>query len=538
MFPTSAFVSELKNTLDRDLLAFLPELILCSTIVAMLVLRLFSSLHRLHLGYFALLASVSALAVAVAQWQGNPHFDPGTGNRLRIFTGLLVFDPFAIYVRIFVLAFLSFILWLTLLTGIPDHDDSADFATLLLGSTLGMMMMVSANHLLMVFIAIEMASVPSYALAGFLKGRKKGSEAGLKYVVYGASASGVMLYGISLLAGRFGTGFLPDLAFGYQAVLRQNGMDAVLIMGTLFIVIGLCFKLAAVPFHFWCPDVFEGAAAEVAAFLSVASKGAALALTARFLMIIVGPTPGEVTVLFGATVGVLLAVIAAVTASLGNLAALGQTNLKRLLAYSTIAHAGYMLMALVTLSAAGASAVLFYLVAYLLMNLGAFAVVAFLRNMTGSEELSHFSGMIHRAPVLVVALAIFLLSLLGLPPLVGFAAKFQVFVLLFDTAQQYSNSFPLLAYMFYSLLVLAGLNTVVSAVYYLKILRVMILDAPPEHGRLRDLSRPGAAVFSCLLATLVITAGVLWNPLTTASERACLQFHVRSIVDGSSATEK
>ena len=524
MFPSSAIVDRLQADLGRDLVAFLPELILCAAIVGMLLIRLFSSLQRVHVGYVAMLASGAAFLVALAQWRGDSAFDPGVGHPF-LFTGLLAYDPFAIYVRLFLLAFLTLTLWLTLLTGIPDRDDAADFTTLLLGSTLGMMLMASANHLLTVFLAVEMASVPSYALAGFLKGKKQGSEAALKYVVYGASASGVMLYGISLLAGKFGTGYLPDLALGYRAMLTSgNGLDAVLIAGTLFVFVGLAFKLAAVPFHFWCPDVFEGAAAEVAAFLSVASKGAALALTARFLLNLAGPAGSQTVLLLEVPFGLMLAVIAALTATLGNLAALGQTNLKRLLAYSTIAHAGYMLMALVTLSATGASAVLFYLVAYSLMNLGAFACVAFLRNANGSEDLADFAGVIHRSPFLVAAFALFLLSLLGIPPLVGFAAKFQVFAVLFDMGQIYGDQLPLVGYALDGLLVVAAVNTVVSAAYYLKILRVMILDAPPPGEPIPQRNSIGATAFLTLLAGSVIAAGVLWNPLTKAANRAVEPF--------------
>ncbi len=519
MFPTSAFINQLQADLGRDLTAFAPELILCGAIVLLLLLRLFDALSRRHFGYLAVAAAASALVVAICQWQGCSQCDPGADQKLQIFTGILVYDRFGIFVRMFLLAFVTLVLVLGLLTGIPDRDDAADFSTLLLGSTLGMMMMATANHLLMVFIAIEMASVPSYALAGFLKGRKQGSEAALKYVVYGASASGIMLYGISLLAGRFGTGYLPDLAIGYQAVVLSSGLDAVLVAGTLLFVVGLGFKLAAVPFHFWCPDVFEGAAAEVAAFLSVASKGAALALTARVLINLAGPPANEPFMLLRNSLGVLLAVIAAITATIGNLAALGQTNLKRLLAYSTIAHAGYMLMALAPLSTAGAGAVLFYLAAYFLMNLGAFACVAFLRNLTGSEDLSSMSGMIYRSPLLVVTFALFLLSLLGLPPLAGFAAKFQVFALLFDSGRQVATNFPSLQYVYFGLLIVAGLNTVVSAGYYLKVLRVMVLDAPPENEP-PLVNGAAPVVYLSALASLVVLAFALWNPLNDASRRA------------------
>src|SRR5581483_11253678 len=228
-----------------------------------------------------------------------------------------------------------------------------------------------------VFIAIEMASLPSYALAGFLKGRRQSSEAALKYVVYGGGAAGIMLYGISLLAGKFGTGYLPDVSAALVASFSEGApFDPVVVLGTLFLLIGIGFKLAAVPFHFWCPDVFEGASAEVAGFLSVASKAAALALLARLTLFFAGldPVAGADPAVRGLPyLAVIryftpaLAFFAALTATFGNLAAYLQTNLKRLLAYSTIAHAGYMMMALCTMSRAGVEAMLFYLAAYLFM---------------------------------------------------------------------------------------------------------------------------------------------------------------------------
>jgi NADH-quinone oxidoreductase subunit N len=396
-----------------------------------------------------------------------------------------------------------------------------------------MAIMAAASHLLMIFIGIEMASLPSYALAGYLKGRRQSSEAALKYVVYGGGAAGVMLYGISLLAGKFGTGYLPDLAHGYVAALyppTATGftIDPVVVLGTLFLLIGIGFKLAAVPFHFWCPDVFEGASAEVAGFLSVASKGAAMALLARITFVLagmdklIGPTT-EVRWLNAVRILVpALAFFAALTATFGNLAAYVQTNLKRLLAYSTIAHAGYMMMGLSTLTRVGLEAVLFYLVAYLFMNLGAFAVVAYLRNETGSEDLDSFRGLVRRSPWMVVTLAFFLLSLLGIPPLVGFTAKFQLFTALFQGGEDYYRlGEPGLGATLYGLLIVAGLNTVLSAVYYLKVLKVMILDRRAEdlEGRepVRLRERPASVVYAGVMALLVLVLGLAWNPLDQAA---------------------
>jgi NADH-quinone oxidoreductase subunit N len=542
----AAWLSNLQSALAVDLQAFLPELVLCGGIVVLLLLRLMTALNHWHLGWVALLFTVVALVVAHGQWQGSL---PGeitlarpadlTGSNANpsypIFTGLLVYDNFTIFLRLFLLIFAGLIIVLTLMTGIPDREDSADFYVLLLGATLGMSLMASSNHLLMVFIGVEMASLPSYALAGFLKGRRQSSEAALKYVVYGGGASGIMLYGISLLAGKFGTTYLPDLALGYAAILNSSAAaDPILILGTLFVLIGIGFKLAAVPFHFWCPDVFEGASAEVAAFLSVASKGAALALLGRFALVVAGLgelNPNHDTWLRVAQyLAPAIGAIAAVTATFGNLAAYMQTNLKRLLAYSTIAHAGYMMMGLATFTPDGAAAVLYYLVAYLVMNLGAFAVVAFLRNQTGSEDLSSFRGLIQRAPVLVVTLAFFLFSLLGLPPLAGFFAKVQVFLALYQAGQAYTaNDLPALGAWMYTLLVIGGLNTVVSLVYYVKVLKVMILDKPLEdvEGRTpAPVALPGGPlVYAVLLAAVVLGLGIFSNIVDNYTKAGVDRFH-------------
>ena len=520
MFPTPDFVDRLSAGLERDLLAFLPELILCATVVGMLLARLLTTFSRIHLGWFALVMSTLAFASAAWLW---PAVDDRGGLAApdHWFSGLLVFDTFGLYFRLFLLAFLCFSLWLSLATGIPDREDSADYITLLVGGSLGMMLMASANHLLMLFVAVEMASVPSYALAGFLKGKRQGSEAALKYVVYGASAAGVMLYGISLICGAYGSGSFPVIAKAIGAA--QEGLSLPVVAGVVCVLAGLGFKLAAVPFHFWCPDVFEGAAAEVGAFLSVASKAAALALTARFLITVAAPTGGSNGDATRTTIGLVWGVFAAVTATFGNLAALAQTNIKRLLAYSTIAHAGIMMMALLPVGPRVAGPVLYYVSAYLLMNLGAFAVVALVRNQTGSEDLDAFRGLAKRSPLLTVAMAFFLLSLLGLPPLAGFAAKFQVFATLYETGREYGRQEAYFGWYFFGLLAVAALNTAIGAGYYLKVMRAMTLDDPVgDAGPIRV--PVGGQVLVALLAALVLALGIFWDPLTKAAGQASRSF--------------
>jgi NADH-quinone oxidoreductase subunit N len=516
MFPTPMRIEALQSSLGGDLLVFVPELVLCAGIVGLLLARLVPPLARAHLGGMAFATLVVALFAAAFQVAENTWSGP-------YFTGMLVADSFAGLARCLVLVAAGLTVLLTQLTGIPDRDDSADFHTLLLGSTLGMLLMVSANHLLMVFIAVEMASLPGYALAGFLKGKRTGSEAALKYVVYGAGAAGVMLYGLTVLAGTFGTGYLPNVVEG----IARRGLDLPVLAGTTLVLLGLGFKLAVVPLHFWCPDVFEGAAAEVAGFLSVASKAAAVALTARLLMSlntsVLSADPGSWSV--PRSLGVLVGVMAAITVTFGNLAAFAQTNLKRLLAYSTIAHAGYMLLGIAVLTQASIAGVLYYLAAYIVMNLGAFAVVALVRNATGSENLDAFRGLVRRAPLLAVTMTIFLLSLLGLPPLAGFAGKFQVFASIYEGGQTATAAGqPQLGTLFYALLGIAAVNTAISAYYYLKVVRMMLLEEPLSSGPVPQ--SPAASLYLLGLAAALVAAGIIWAPLLELVNRAVKSFQV------------
>jgi NADH-quinone oxidoreductase subunit N len=513
MFPSLVRIETLQQSIGNDLLQFIPELLVSTGIVALLLVRLVPVFDRAHLGSLAV--TVLSVALFTAGYQVYENRWAGS-----YFGGMLVADPFAGLVRCLILLAALLTVLLTQLSGIPDRDDSSDFHTLLLGGTLGMMLMASVNHLLMLFIAVEMASLPGYALAGFLKGKRTGSEAALKYVVYGAGASGIMLYGITLLVGTFGTGYLPDLAFA----IARRGLDLPVLAGLALIVVGLGFKLAAVPFHFWCPDVFEGASAEIAGFLSVASKAAAVALTARLLLTLEASQQLDPWLL-RESLGLAVGVMGAVTVTFGNLAAFGQTNLKRLLAYSTIAHAGYMLLAVAVVTPAAASAVLYYLAAYIVMNLGAFAVVAFVRNATGTESLDGFRGLARRQPVLAVTMTIFLLSLLGLPPLAGFAGKFQVFVSVYDAARAAAAAAHAnLGTALYVLLGIGVVNTAISAYYYLRVARMMLLEEPVEESSGTARPTAGVAVYLTILVAALFAAGIAWNPLVALVERAGATF--------------
>ena len=531
------------DTVSISVPLFRPELCFVATIVLLLLCRMLPLLRYVDSGGIAL------GGVCFAAWFAYVDFI-GIGNqvgesllstsamRQELFGGLLVFDSFTAFLRLVLAGFLILYVILTKLSGIPDREDGADFYSLVLGSSLGMCLMVSANNLLMVFMAVEMASVPSYVLAGMLKGRPASSEAALKYAVYGAGTAGVMLYGISLISGVLGTLVFPDISVEISRVLAAGGTSGstmVLCLGGLMLSVGLAFKLSAVPFHFWCPDVFEGAAAEVGAFLSVASKAAAVALLVRVAFAFSMPESGAAVGMSGNLAALadsrhfvvyVIGLLAAVTCTFGNLAAYGQTNMKRLLAYSTIAHAGYLMMAvaaavaMVTISPEGArdavTAVAFYLATYLFMNLGAFGIVALLRNRLKSEEISAYAGLIRVNPGVVVAMAVVLVSLIGLPPLAGFVAKFLVFSSLVDAITTGAES-PLML----SLLAIGGLNTVISLFYYLRVLKVMTFDPIPE-DRVSE-PFPFVSISGAMITGLVIPVvvfGVFWSGLYAAAHLA------------------
>jgi len=546
------------DTVAVSIPRFWPELTLCATIVAMLLVRIVAG-TRIPAALVALVGSAIGFYMSL-------QFGNWPVARTEVFTGLLVYDGFTVVIRAVLLFFALLFVLFTLLSGIPDREDAPDFYSLVLGGTLGMCLMASANHLLMIFLAVEMASVPSYVLAGILKGRRQSSEAALKYVVYGAGAAGVMLYGISLLAGVLGSCHLPTMAAELARLLGNDTLGdraMVLVLGGLMVGVGLSFKLSAFPFHFWCPDVFEGAAAEINAFLSVASKAAALALLVRVVVGFGYVAPENMqasATTIAATASqdgyfsvadedvavdassrdapmealkparnfmlLLVAVIAAVTCTFGNLAAYGQTNIKRLMAYSTIAHAGYMMMpvaaalALASQNTAAAESALaaipFYIAVYLFMNLGAFAIIAFLRNELRSEEIDAYAGLIRRSPGIVVCFSLILFSLVGLPPLAGFAGKYVIFASLVDAMAVPAARLTMIA-----LLVIGGLNTAISLFYYVRVVKVMTLEDETDARAPSTFSLasiPG--VFVALITIPVFVLGLFWDELYQVASSA------------------
>ncbi len=587
-------VSQLLVDSKASVGVFLPEIVISTTIVLVLLLRLTKWGRHLSSNWIALVGSLVALGLVVP-WDLLSAGD--SIQRMEIFTGMLVYDGLSVFMRALVLLFLSLFFVFISLSGVPDREDRADVSVLLLGATLGFCLMISANHMLMVFMAIEMASVPSYVLAGMLRRKRVGSEAALKYAVYGAGAAGIMLYGISLLAGLVNAVHLPTVAI--RLAERVPSMDSpelmVLALALMMITVGLAFKLSAVPFHFWCPDVFEGAPAEVGAFLSVASKAAALTLLLRVVVgvgwiapegklagevvdggadvvmadaatsaadgpVADGLSDGRDAGLFSvsdsttaapafepgvASVGAsadvspnaaansqleqvrffmarLIALLAAITCTFGNLAAYGQKNIKRMLAYSTIAHAGYMMMAipavleLVGHSTHGAqnatASLAMYVSVYLFMNLGAFAIVALLRDRMQSDQIASYAGLLRSSPGIAICFSIILFGLVGLPPLSGFLGKFAIFAALTDAFRASGGGYLM------ALLLIAGVNSAISLFYYLRVVRLMTMESAPEQAsaaRMPLLSPKGFYVLIVTLPTALLI--VVWEPLNAAA---------------------
>jgi NADH-quinone oxidoreductase subunit N len=352
----------------------------------------------------------------------------------------------------------------------------------------------------MLYLAIETTSIPLYVLAGFMLSDNRSTEAGFKYLLFGAMTSAIMLYGFSLLFGFAGTTDMYELAS--MAVASQLPLGVALGLVVL-IVVGLGFKVSVVPFHFWAPDVYTGAPTPVAGFLSTASKAAGFAVLVRLFLVVFPDIAYDWAS--------ILAVLSAITMTLGNLVALKQTNIKRLLAYSSIAHAGYAMIGVVAVTELGVTSVVFYLLAYILTNLAAFGIVMAFERVTGSDEIKDYSGMSRRSPGLAIAMLVAFLSLAGMPPFGGFVAK----VFVFAAAVQVNMVW---------LAVVGILNSIVGVYYYLTVLKVVYLyrmEGEDEAEHPIPLTRP-YAIGLVVLSVGILLIGTLFAPWFGFSGTAAL----------------
>ncbi len=397
--------------------------------------------------------------------------------------GGMVRDDWSAFVFRLIFMFAALITCLTSLD-VKEIGDRGAYYALLLIATLGLNLMGAASDLIMVYLAVETASISLYLLAGYLRTDDKSTEAGIKYFLFGAFTSTVMLYGFSLIFGFTGQTEIYSVA----AALGTNTVPLVaLVIAVILVLVGFGFKVAAVPFHFWAPDVYEGAPTPITAFISVASKAAGFAVLMRVMLAVF---PGVES--FWAP---LMAVIAAATMTLGNLLALAQRNIKRLLAYSSIAHAGYVLIGLAALSQLGIASVIFYLMTYVLTNLAAFAVVIVFARVAGSDEIADYAGMSRRAPGLALAMAVAFLSLGGMPPLAGFFGKFYVFAAAIDSRLIW-------------LAVVGVLNAIVGLYYYLTVLKVVYLYRSEKDEIAIPVPRPYRVALVVCIAGIVLLGTV------------------------------
>jgi len=460
-------------------LALLPEILLL--VLAGLVLAfdlIWSDENKRGLGW--LTAGGLAVTLAISLLFARPG-----EQALLLWGGMLRFDWFGFAFKM--LFIFGAAITALLAMDVEELGSRGEFFILMLVSTIGMGLMASSANLIMLYLAIETTSIPMYILAGFFKKNDKSTEAGFKYLLFGAFTSAIMLYGFSLLFGFSGTADIYTIA---QAI-QGGAISTVPLFGSLFMVlVGFSFKISAVPFHFWAPDVYDGAPTPIAGFLSTASKAAGFAVLVRFFMAAFPSLTDNWSI--------IIAVIAVITMTLGNFLAISQSNIKRMLAYSSIAHAGYILVGVATVSELGMISVVFYLIAYLITNLAAFGIVVTFWRTTKSDEIKAYDGLSRRAPRLALAMLIAFLSLAGMPPFGGFIAK----VLVFAAAVKADMIW---------LAVIGVLNSIIGLYYYLIVLKHVYLLRSEDDDKPIPVTTP-TRIALIILSLGIVVVGVAFAP--------------------------
>ena len=457
-----------------NLQAIMPSLVLSAFGMVLLMVSVFSKRgSTTHVAWLSIVALVVTGFVTLTGWN-----NPQAG-----FAGSVLFDNFA--------TFFSMICILAAGLTILMSDDYlkrenfpvSEFYPLILFSTAGAMWMASGTDLMTIFLGLEVLSVSLYVLAGFFRNQTRSNEAGLKYFFLGAFSTGFLLYGVALLYGVTGTTKVEGIA-AYVLAHPDTTMNTMFIAGGLLLLVGFLFKIAAAPFHMWTPDVYQGAPTPVTAFMSAGPKAAGFAALMRVMIVGLGGLHSELTTLFW--------ILAVLTMTIGNFVALSQKNLKRMLAYSSIAHAGYALVGLVAWNEVGHSAILFYMLVYTFMNLGAFAVLVLVgKQGENNLTLDGVAGLGYKKPVLGVVLSIFLFSLMGVPPTAGFIGKFYIF------SGAIKAGYIWLA-------VLGVLNSAVSLFYYLRVMVQMYFKDPEEDYSWVSINMPTA------ISIVISLGGVLY----------------------------
>ena len=474
---------------------FIPELILTITILAALITDLFVKKSKTNMIGWVLGVGLVVVGLSVHNLSSVP---PTT-----LFLDMIVIDPFSSFMKIVIILSTLLVIVASWVNDELEKYRKGEYFTIMGIMVMGLFLMTSSIDIIMLYISIEVVSIMSFVLAAYLKLDTRSNEAGLKYVIYGAFSSGVMLFGLSIVYGLAGS----TNYFAIQDTLSSldGSANSALIMALLMIFAGFGYKISSVPFHFWTPDVYEGSPSTITAYLSVAPKAAGFAMIIRFFHQVFSDSIGLTSNAIGSTDlpwPEIIGVLAVVTMTMGNLVAIQQKSIKRMLAYSSIAHAGYMMLALPVLSMEAVESVMIYLFIYVFMNLGAFFIVIFVKNKTGGESFEDFEGLGWKMPIVGAFMTLFMLSLTGLPPTAGFVGKLYIFKTLVGAGSE-----------FLWLVVAGGVNSVISLYYYFHVVKVMFLG-----GKRSDvITYPPSTMFGLMIFTAVpsLLLGLYWNPLAS-----------------------
>lgn len=516
---------------QQNLLLLAPEIILSIVILVSVVHLAFAKTEAERQDTWLLAVCGTVIALICLFLHYAQLYSPDAGmlsvdahwlNR-SVFYHMFQADLFSLVVRTFLVLGTLLVLFSSRFYVDRRMPVSGEFYVVMLSALLGGMLLSGATDLIMLFVALETLSISSYVLVGFLRGDLESAEAALKYLVYGGIATAVLLFGISLLYGFTGSTNFHEIAAHLATLDPQYPLVAIM---SVLILAGFAFKLSVAPFHMWAPDVYQGAPTPVTAFLSVVSKIAGFAVVMRVLYVVMAPIEGWFIVL--ATVSVASMVI-------GNVVALTQRNIKRLLAYSTVAHAGYLTLGLAVLSDEGLASLLYYLIAYLFMNIGAFAAVIHFDNLTGRNDIESYAGLVRKRPMLTLIFSVMLLSLAGIPITAGFFGKFFLFQAVAQAGSQHLW-----------LVIIALLTSTVSLYYYLNVIRLMVIAEPSEavanlpedreaSHMVGNLSPVTLVLLLCVYATLIL--GILAEPFMMLARTSIREMKVPAVFASQSAPE-
>ncbi len=481
-----------------DHFALLPALLLALFGCAILLLDFFVAPEAKQKKWLLLLVVIAAGFTGAALWRQHSFLTAQGYDELTAFGGALTIDGFALFFNWVFLAASVIVALISYRYLEVEGEHHGEYYGLILLANCGMFFLAAGTDLVTIFVGIELMALCFYVMVGFLRSDKRSNEAAMKYLLLGAFSSGFLAYGFSILYGLSGSTKLRDIG---AALAARDTWDPLVFLAMATTAVGLLFKIAAVPFHMWAPDTYEGAPTTVTAYLSVASKAASFALLLRIFL---GPLATS-----RATWEPLLITVAILSLTVGNLAAISQSNVKRLLAYSSISHAGYILLGLIAGNETGIQGVAVYVLVYTFMNLGVFLVIVALRrrNVLG-EDLEDLSGLMHKSPGYAILMLICLLSLAGIPPTAGFIGKYYIFLALIQTGH-------------YLLAIFAVLYVAVSIYYYFRIVRSMFLGDPAEEAPLE--SSLGMRVALGVTGALTLAIGVYPEPVLRLAQTSLIK---------------